>query len=207
MRGCCLRSNFNPRAPCGARPLSRCGSFCASRFQSTRPLRGATGRRGVVLLDDGISIHAPLAGRDFEPLRVVLRVEISIHAPLAGRDLIPRAACFFIAYFNPRAPCGARLALVLHGSQILEISIHAPLAGRDRLTSGRLLPTSLFQSTRPLRGATLLTGIAPGMCLFQSTRPLRGATGGGCLLADGHAISIHAPLAGRDRPRSTSTRP
>ena len=33
--------------------------------------------------------------------------------------------------FNPRAPCGARLASVLLFSECLLISTHAPLAGRD----------------------------------------------------------------------------
>ena len=37
-----LVENFNPRAPCGARPLSRCTDVKSARFQSTRPLRGAT---------------------------------------------------------------------------------------------------------------------------------------------------------------------
>ena len=34
--------------------------------------------------------------------------------------------------------------------------------------------------------------------LFQSTRPLRGATPKGDRPCNRHAISIHAPLAGRD---------
>ena len=33
-----------------------------------------------------ISIHAPLAGRDFDAADVLDAVLISIHAPLAGRD-------------------------------------------------------------------------------------------------------------------------
>ena len=33
-----------------------------------------------------ISIHAPLAGRDYEYCVQNVRVIISIHAPLAGRD-------------------------------------------------------------------------------------------------------------------------
>ena len=36
---CC---NFNPRAPCGARRWSLSSRSSADRFQSTRPLRGAT---------------------------------------------------------------------------------------------------------------------------------------------------------------------
>ena len=34
--------NFNPRAPCGARPASTAGTIGEVTFQSTRPVRGAT---------------------------------------------------------------------------------------------------------------------------------------------------------------------
>ena len=78
---------------------------------------------------------------------------ISIHAPLAGRD-VPEA----------------------HSLLLLDISIHAPLAGRDYSRSSIYLRVVLFQSTRPLRGATP----------FLIKLWLRGM------------ISIHAPLAGRD---------
>ena len=58
--------------------------------------------------------------------------------------------------------------------------------------------TSEFQSTRPVRGATVGVHRRLHLGLFQSTRPVRGATQtvlheGGCLV-----ISIHAPRAGRD---------
>ena len=56
----------------------------------------------------------------------------------------------------------------------------------------------LFQSTHPLRGATLTPGLHTPPLLFQSTHPLRGATKfipfSVCL----RIISIHAPLAGCD---------
>ena len=57
---------------------------------------------------------------------------ISIHPPRAGRDSPALALTAPPAYFNPRAPCGARP------------------------TSSVLRPKSLkFQSTRPVRGATV----------------------------------------------------
>ena len=60
-----------------------------------------------------------------------------------------------------------------------DISIHAPLAGRDLPYADTVAGEDKFQSTRPLRSATL------------------------CQLVkdDYSAISIHAPLAGRDRRR------
>ena len=85
--------------------------------------------------------------------------------------------------FNPRAPCGARLS-------------------KENIP---WLP-SLFQSTRPVRGATKNRVLAFTLDAFQSTRPVRGAT-----LTPKHGklspcISIHAPRAGRDPVRCV-TRP
>ena len=55
---------FNPRAPCGARPLIKLlyGSFLS--FQSTRPVWGATTADRQKHLLIKISIHAPRVGRD-----------------------------------------------------------------------------------------------------------------------------------------------
>ena len=79
------------------------------KFQSTRPVRGATSAKRLV--PDYISI--------------------SIHAPRAGRDRRQRLQNAFYSYFNPRAPCGARPAGFTGKSIETDISIHAPRAGRD----------------------------------------------------------------------------
>ena len=99
---------FNPRAPCGARPVPDVCYRIAARFQPTRPLRGATHFVTDYAALIGISTHAPLAGRDETMLKHGHSKKISTHAPLAGRD--PYATT-------------ARIRL--------EISTHAPLAGRD----------------------------------------------------------------------------
>ena len=80
-------SNFNPRAPCGAR----------------RHPTGGGGHRCK------ISTHAPLAGRDSKTVIFELGAQISTHAPLAGRDASASPVWFHTSSnFNPRAPCGAR---------------------------------------------------------------------------------------------------
>ena len=113
---CCQRHgvswHFNPRAPCGARP----------------------GRRALSWHRQGISIHAPRVGRDFQPrhIRALVRV-ISIHAPRVGRDRRRSARSCRSSYFNPRAPCGARLFLSRLYRRIFW----------------------QFQSTRPVWGATI----------------------------------------------------
>ena len=148
---------FNPRAPCGARLPKQGRSAKCLRFQSTRPVRGATG-----------SCRSGHTGRG-----------ISIHAPRAGRDGGPAAVRVFTRNFNPRAPCGAR--------RCDNVTAHKPVQFQStRPVRGATLPCSwiggksLFQSTRPVRGATE----GPNYCHFprefQSTRPVRGATRGSC---------------------------
>ena len=78
---------------------------------------------------------------------------ISIHAPLAGCDCV----LLFVRFFR----C---------------ISIHAPLAGCDWLAMGGGGENARFQSTHPLRGATLSDFGDNLDRAFQSTHPLRGAT-------------------------------
>ena len=102
--------DFNPRAPCGARPI-------------VFPPLSQTG---------GISIHAPHAGRDRRAPSAYAGRAISIHAPHAGRD-------------DPA------LKLIL---ETIQISIHAPHAGRDWAPWNLLSLSAEFQSTRPMRGAT-----------------------------------------------------
>ena len=145
-------------------------------FQSTHPLRGATQR--------------------------VIRSErlpcISIHAPLAGCD---GCLCHSSARrldFNPRTPCGVRQCVQAHRSQAGWISIHAPLAGCDRHALRGIRIRRQFQSTHPLRGATLCGRTFRRAERFQSTHPLRGATRAENLGKAVRVISIHAPLAGCD---------
>ena len=151
-------------------------------FQSTRPLRGATCELLSGHFQAYISIHAPLAGRDGSNLLGLFVLQaISIHAPLAGRDVGPVSGAGDGHNFNPRAPCGAR-----------------------RLCRWFLHQTPVFQSTRPLRGATPpYFGSSPWRQHFNPRAPCGArlkVNSRTCTLSQ---ISIHAPLAGRDF-RSTS---
>ena len=123
--------DFNPRAPRGARLSRGYAEMWTKGFQSTRPSRGATSTLWGRAATDGISIHAPLGGRD----------RSGGPAACSGSD------------FNPRAPRGARPMLDGKRDSHLvfqstrpsrgatceqkqpekyhQISIHAPLAGRD----------------------------------------------------------------------------
>ena len=170
-------SDFNPRAPCGARQYLMVLISQLYPFQSTRPVWGATPRVKQPHLGWNISIHAPRVGRD---------------STLDPHQSPP-------AHFNPRAPCGARLHAAsppprsppfqstrpVWGATTSSnpkhhkdgISIHAPRVGRDpcfRLFSNfyknfnprapcgarlhhyyPMIKQARFQSTRPVWGATL----------------------------------------------------
>ena len=167
------------------------------QFQSTRPLRGATDRVGFRHGAHPVSIHAPLAGRD-----------VSNGTGVAAVD-----------GFNPRAPCGARREAGKQGGRPESVSIHAPLAGRDRCGStitiwiktvsihaplagrdgrqvAQVADQRLFQSTRPLRGATQSNYDAFMAEVFQSTRPLRGATRFVCDACQDITFQSTRPLRG-----------
>ena len=127
-----LWTDFNPRAPYGAR---------------LRLLDCAAG-------SPDISIHAPHTGRDCRPHRCRLQAaDFNPRAPYGARRLCPNRAPWW-NNFNPRAPYGARLRLSTPMSYSREISIHAPHTGRDvrRYRLGSV--SAAFQSTRPIRGAT-----------------------------------------------------
>ena len=81
--------------------------------------------------------------------------------------------------FNPRSPCGLR-----HNSPYMPIRCR------------------IFQSTQPMRAATVSAGNKRLRSLFQSTQPMRAATTGYSVENISSFISIHAAHAGCDRSRN-----
>ena len=169
--------HFNPRAPYGARRAACIKAALKAEFQSTRPIRGATQALPPSCSKDCyFNPRAPYGARP--------------HGLLQGR--------LYLRHFNPRAPYGARLVTLVHTDGIVTISIHAPHTGRDprcplwarwrRYFNPRApygarpqygddgLQEYIFQSTRPIRGATNELGDSGSSIGFQSTRPIRGAT-------------------------------
>ena len=118
-------------------------------------MRGATVGDQVRPQSELISIHAPLAGCDIDDLiPYANNAKFQSTHPSRGATRAIWIPHSWRKYFNPRAPCGARQRQ--HDALLRQplISIHAPHAGRDQLFFPTLLLLSLFQSTRPMRGAT-----------------------------------------------------
>ena len=149
----------------------------APLFQSTRPVWGATVRRG----DRG----------DGHP--------ISIHAPRVGRDVISRKSRPQESRFQSTRPVWGATTNGVNLCMTSKISIHAPRVGRDNRSIQGCHQGQTFQSTRPVWGATVTCcANHPIITLFQSTRPVWGATLKRRLLDGRTFISIHAPRVGRD---------
>ena len=171
-----------------------------ARFQSTRPVRGATSWRSGRTRRHEISIHAPRAGRDTRGKCCAADGgNFNPRAPCGARPE-QRRRCGCLYDFNPRAPCGARLlCLMFHGFQVV-ISIHAPRAGRDNANSRCDRQNFRFQSTRPVRGATFFPRFFLRCAIISIHAPRAGRDR---RVVGVHVpailISIHAPRAGRDR--------
>ena len=194
-----LPGHFNPRAPCGARRFLRTWRERNARFQSTRPVWGATFSSPRARANTKISIHAPRVGRDFvglpssrlsstfqstRPVWGATRANhpaskhycISIHAPRVGRDSYPSTRLGAGTNFNPRAPCGARLEEEAAVCGRCIISIHAPRVGRDDKWPFDMVVIDISIHA-PRVGRDTNRGIYRVYRFeFQSTRPVWGAT-------------------------------
>ena len=192
-------TNFNPRAPCGARPRRGTTTNSTTLFQSTRPMRGATFYILPTMRARDISIHAPHAGRDAGDKYITGSNCISIHAPLAGCDVEHiQHTVWFSPYFNPRAPCGARQGDHLGGTPLRAISIHAPHAGRDRCRRSDRRGKYYFNPRAPCGARRFSLRLRFCWHYFNPRAPCGARPGGQTGLWQQRAISIHAPRAGRD---------
>ena len=156
-------SGFNPRAPCGARHYPALKKwipvFC---FNPRAPCGARRLEAGIVTGDgNGVSIHAPHAGRDLSSFRRRANVaakmfqstrpmrgatcdsavnfvandsEVSIHAPHAGRDP-PSLETLRLFFVSIHAPHAGRDRHSCPMTVIIKVSIHAPHAGRDQTFS------------------------------------------------------------------------
>ena len=168
--------NFNPRAPCGARPQQSDSTLHRPLFQPTRPLRGAT----------GLTILLMCVPPHFNP-----------RAPCGARQGVNQLSRN-VKYFNPRAPCGARPELRAPVSAYHCISTHAPLAGRDEAGLS-LFKMSAISTHAPLAGRDRRSCFGVLTILYFNPRAPCGARRYPIQRrAVRRIISTHAPLAGRD---------
>ena len=121
------------------------------------------------------------------------KIRISIHVPRVENDSAASVIATALPHFNPRPPCGGRLApgntAVLWDS----ISIHVPRVEDDAEVVKKAMAQNEFQSTSPVwrttsKSLTKLYGIA-----FQSTSPVWRTTYSMAKFNGIVWISIHVP--------------
>ena len=200
--------NFNPRAPRGARlwELNNGG------------------------LIKSISIHAPREGRDDAAAGSSTAAgQFQSTRPARGATMSIIRYFRKLLNFNPRAPRGARRAVIDAEHAGTQISIHAPREGRDQTASASSCAMRNFNPRAPRGARRLLAGIKikgkdisihapregrdrerPGTGRTATNisihAPREGRDGGGRAGGSAGVISIHAPREGRDGSSSNSKR-
>ena len=152
--GAALYADFNSRATRGARLLQAVECRSGLQFQLTRPARGATDGRPLCGLAVVISTHAPRAGRDLCCRRCwTYQKNFNSRGPRGGR-LLSAAGCRRCISFQLTRPARGATADDRHVKDLLGISTHAPRAGRDGTVTLTEQDLGDFNSRAP-RGARL----------------------------------------------------
>ena len=170
-------SDFNPRTPCGVRPGGADDRAPRREFQSTHPVRGATIYTPVNADGTPFQSTHPVRGATQTRPTALPYTEISIHAPRAGCDGGRGRCGQGTRDFNPRTPCGVR-----------RLWLSLCQAGFE------------FQSTHPVRGATIFVIHRSAFKCISIHAPRAGCDDGYPEFPEGSYISIHAPRAGCDPP-------
>ena len=126
-----LRS-FNPRTPCGVRLGNSFRKQHKGKFQSTHSLRSATVSDYALIHYIPVSIHALLAECDcvIQP-RYPLHLRFQSTHSLRSATVSYNPGIHCTSGFNPRTPCGVRLARLFCIVIGNVVSIHALLAECD----------------------------------------------------------------------------
>ena len=163
--------DFNPRTPCGVRPTITAVRNETFKFQSTHPVRGATRACARLPRRWSISIHAPRAGCDTGSSSAARRRKhFNPRTPCGVRPVVSVPGSVEDD-FNPRTPCGVRRSWCAKGHFSRHFNPRTPCGVRpsDCATSSR---SRLFQSTHPVRGATVTRSApAPRTIYFNPRTP------------------------------------
>ena len=174
-----------------------------------------------------ISIHAPHTGRDvYKPGKIVALTPFQSTRPIRGATYAV-ALVLHVAGISIHAPHTGRDQSCWAFPHALWISIHAPHTGRDDTVRLDGVHWEVFQSTRPIRGATWRpahprrkrrnfnprapygarhtrlrsSSTSP---VFQSTRPIRGATAVTSEAANLPEFQSTRPIRGATPPKGDS---
>ena len=215
--------NFNPRPPCGGRRgANNCGPLIPL-FQSTPPMRRATGQQTAAYQALPFQSTPPMRRATEPKSHAGCGRDISIHAPHAEGDSRRSNTITSIFHFNPRPPCGGRRFAHIMIWDMPNFNPRPPCGGRPPPTRRPRMSWRYFNPRPPCGGRLYFwcrkcTGRnisihAPhaegdiseatyldAEVIFQSTPPMRRATKDVAEYKAMLSISIHAPHAEGDSP-------
>ena len=155
-------------------------------FQSTLPLRGAT-----------------------PPIRHQSRKKIHFnpHSPCGERRPAWRPYCRTLRDFNPHSPCGERHTRTGFRRPCRYFNPHSP-CGERQLVVSNISSQQKFQSTLPLRGATLWRECRqPSSWNFNPHSPCGERRGRRSSCLPSSYFNPHSPCGERRRPAPTGRLP
>ena len=167
--------DFNPRSPCGERRSPPPLCFVTLIFQSTLPMRGATRGFRLRLPHNKISIHAPHAGSDwvFRLASSIIRFQSTL--PMRGATARWQKAHKDMGFQSTLPMRGATNEAEVEDFCQL-ISIHAPHAGSDARSGPAGAAGRDFNPRSPCGERQCTGDLSKRSGVFQSTLPMRGAT-------------------------------
>ena len=191
-------SNFNPRAPRGARLYVVRLLWHFIQFQSTCPARGTTMRCITLTTHYHFNPRAPRGARRLNTPSTVFEIVISIHVPREGHDDNRANSVTNSAGFQSTCPARGTTSdrRCYHNSS--SISIHVPREGHDCTGQPPDRQSANFNPRAPRGARHLIFNPAASQKIFQSTCPARGTTHPSKSFVQVSRISIHVPREGHD---------
>ena len=169
---------FNPRPPCGGRPLIVVRLLYAAHF-NPRP---------------------PCGGRRRAEVTHWMPLPISIHAPRAGGDgVLVVVSDGGVRNFNPRPPCGGRPYSGLRATiQTPGFQSTPPVRGATHMAGRPRIQVQHFNPRPPCGGRPLIVVRLLYAAHFNPRPPCGGRRSSQVAKSLQNRISIHAPRAGGD---------
>ena len=193
-------SDFNPRAPYGARPWPALRGSALTNFNPRAPCGARPTITGYNVWYTEISIHAPHTGRDISKgMADRLTKGFQSTRPIRGATFITKMSILGLLEFQSTRPIrGATPQLQERYQEPKDFNPRAPYGARP-LSLAIMFGSRRFQSTRPIRGATELGQRNLWVLYdFNPRAPYGARRRRATFELDGVRISIHAPHTGRD---------
>ena len=141
-------AGFNPRAPCGARPLYRPSGICSICFNPRAPCGARPCSTFKFCTAFSFNPRAPCGARHAELYAAGIFGWFQSTRPVRGAT----RSCshpLYVPRVSSHAPRAGRDVLIYIVSSLNAVSIHAPRAGRDLVDISSCVPTRGFNPRAP----------------------------------------------------------